>query len=89
MKAFKKPIEVDVWKIGTPKPSWVEDALLIGRIYFNEGRLSHISSTTLLIKTLEGTMQARPEDYLVQGVEGEIWPIKASIFEKTYEVTEQ
>lgn len=40
------------------------------------------------IKTLEGTMIAQAGDYIVQGVNGEIYPCKADIFEKTYEVVE-
>lgn len=37
------------------------------------------------IHTIEGVMTAQPGDYIVTGVEGEKWPVKKSIFEKTYE----
>jgi len=37
------------------------------------------------IETLEGTMHARPGDWLITGVNGEQYPCKADIFEKTYE----
>lgn len=37
------------------------------------------------IETEEGTMQARPGDYIIRGVEGEEYPIKPDIFEETYE----
>lgn len=40
------------------------------------------------IKTLEGTMHANPGDYIVTGPEGEQWPVKKEIFEKTYKVIE-
>ncbi|MGC4707573.1 hypothetical protein ACOY2N_12660 [Enterococcus faecium] len=40
------------------------------------------------IKTLEGVMVAKTGDYIIQGVEGEIYPCKPDIFEKTYEVAE-
>ena len=40
------------------------------------------------IKTLEGVMIARAGDYIIRGVNGEIYPCKADIFEKTYEVAE-
>ena len=36
------------------------------------------------IKTLEGTMIANTGDYIIQGVDGEIYPCKADIFQKTY-----
>ena len=39
----------------------------------------------LLIQTLEGTMTARPGDWIIRGVNGEFYPCKPDIFEKTYE----
>lgn len=37
------------------------------------------------IKTLEGTMEASYGDYIIKGINGEIYPCKPDIFEKTYE----
>lgn len=37
------------------------------------------------IKTLEGTMFVNENDYIIQGIEGELYPCKKEIFEKTYE----
>lgn len=34
-------------------------------------------------------MVAKTGDYIIRGVEGEIYPCKPDIFEKTYEVTSQ
>ena len=39
----------------------------------------------LLIKTLEGTMTASAGDYIIRGVNGEHYPCKPDIFDKTYE----
>ena len=39
----------------------------------------------LKIKTLEGVMTAEPGDYIIKGVNGEFYPCKPDIFEKTYE----
>ncbi len=39
----------------------------------------------LRIRTLEGVMYADPGDWIIRGVEGEYYPCKDSIFEKTYE----
>ena len=36
------------------------------------------------IKTLEGTMKAMKGDYIIKGVNGEFYPCKQDIFEKTY-----
>lgn len=38
----------------------------------------------LKIETLEGIMTANPGDWIITGVEGEQYPCKPDIFEKTY-----
>lgn len=40
------------------------------------------------IPTLEGTMRARVGDYIIKGANGEFYPCKPDIFEKTYELVE-
>ena len=42
----------------------------------------------LVIPTLEGNHLASPKDYIIQGVQGEIYPCKPDIFELTYEKVE-
>ena len=44
---------------------------------------------TLSIETLEGTMKANPFDYIIKGVNGEFYPCKPGIFNKTYEPVEE
>lgn len=39
----------------------------------------------ILIATLEGVMAASVGDYIIKGVDGEFYPCKPNIFEKTYE----
>lgn len=39
----------------------------------------------VIIKTLEGEMLGNTGDYLIQGIEGEFYPCKPEIFNKTYE----
>lgn len=39
----------------------------------------------MLIPTLEGDMKASVGDYIITGVNGEQYPCKPDIFEKTYE----
>lgn len=41
------------------------------------------------IETLEGTMHASPGDFIITGVNGEQYPCKPDIFEKTYEPVER
>lgn len=40
------------------------------------------------IQTLEGVMTARKGDWIIKGVNGEFYPCKSDIFEKTYEPVE-
>lgn len=39
----------------------------------------------LKIETLEGIMKASVGDYIIKGVNGEFYPCKPDMFEKTYE----
>jgi hypothetical protein len=84
MKYRKKPVVVEAfqWKgHGFVKfPEWWERAVQSGEV-FSQGKKA-------FIETLEGRMTATPSDYIIQGVNGEIYPCKADIFEKTYEAAE-
>ncbi|KAA9218307.1 MULTISPECIES: hypothetical protein [Aerococcus] len=39
-----------------------------------------------VINTLEGKLLAKKGDWIVTGVNGEQYPVKSEIFEKTYEI---
>ncbi|MFC4128962.1 hypothetical protein [Nocardia rhizosphaerae] len=43
---------------------------------------------SIAIDTLEGTMHASPDDYVIRGVAGEFYPCRGDIFEATYEPVE-
>ena len=45
--------------------------------------------TRIEIETLEGVMVASVGDYIIKGVNGEFYPCKPDIFEKTYEPVEK
>jgi hypothetical protein len=47
--------------------------------------ITHENDDCYLIPTLEGTMRFNRGDMLITGVNGEIYPCKPDIFEKTYE----
>lgn len=86
----KKPIVVEAFKwTGGPDqaedPTWAVDAIRDGLIEFVNQGTEHCS---LLINTLEGQMRADQGDYIIQGVAGEIYPCKPSIFEASYEAVE-
>ncbi|MGH2666071.1 hypothetical protein [Flavobacterium sp.] len=44
------------------------------------------SAYSLVIPTLEGDMTATLFDFIIKGVNGEFYPCKPDIFEKTYEI---
>ena len=50
---------------------------------------AHQTSEHMDIKTLEGTMHAEPGDWIITGVNGEQYPCKPDIFQKTYEPVEK
>lgn len=83
MKATKKPVEIDylvarqeyldeILAWSTPeRPITLETSNMIGR--------------KIYITTLEGVMTASEGDYIIKGVNGEVYPCKPDIFEKTYD----
>ena len=52
-------------------------------VFYNEG-----SMCSIMIQTLEGTMECAPYDYIIKGINGEFYPCKPDIFEKTYDLVE-
>ena len=60
------------------KPQWLVDQFGGDILFFNK-------VDTLTIKTLEGEHIASIGDYIIRGVEGELYPCKPEIFKKTYE----
>jgi hypothetical protein len=52
---------------------------------YNGHPITHENDECYLIPTLEGTMKMTPDDMLITGVSGEIYPCKKDIFDKTYE----
>jgi len=38
------------------------------------------------VETLEGTLQGKAGNYLLKGVQGELYPIKKAIFEESYDI---
>ena len=55
---------------------------------YNDHPITHENDECYIIPTLEGFMYFTPEDMLITGVSGEIYPCKIYIFEKTYEIVE-
>ena len=91
MKEYKKPIVVEAERLnarGLMGSDWFWDAVSDNKIViYNFGKFP-LENAYCEIKPLEGVMTAKTGDYIIKGVEGEIYSCKPDIFEKTYEVIE-
>ena len=54
----------------------------------SSARSRHCDDFALVITTLEGEMLVSMGDWIIKGVNGEFYPCKPDIFEKTYEPVE-
>ena len=83
-KYRKKPVVIEAvrFMIEDSLPDWFMDSVT-NRI------ITTYADGTCDIKTLEGTMKADKGDYIILGVNGEVYPCKPDIFEKTYESIEE
>lgn len=80
-KYRKKPVVIEAFQYKgnheqESDPDWLKEAIKKDEIGFEYGQM--------IIDTLEGTMVAVKDDYIIKGVNGEIYPCKPDIFEKTY-----
>ncbi len=67
-----------------PLPQWVRDAFVDDQLWPNlkDGK-------SLVVKTLEGEHIASPGDWIIRGVEGELYPCKPNIFAQIYEAVDE
>jgi hypothetical protein len=90
MKFRKKPVVIEAvrtkdscraaGKAWADLAPWMREAYEDGKLVFHTDGIS--------IKTLEGTMEAGLEDWIIRGVKGELYPCKPDIFAATYEPVE-
>ena len=94
MKFRKKPVVIEAFQYdGDSKdrdgkyyvPDWAVKAFKAGTMYYIIPRAKPSDTPELYIKTLEGNHHVSIGDYVIQGVNGELYPCKPDIFEKTYE----
>ncbi|MFA1820562.1 hypothetical protein ACDX78_10325 [Virgibacillus oceani] len=83
-KYRKKPVVIEAFKYHEDNmPDWFMDKVTSSDIIIQNK--TSIEEAYCEIKTLEGTMIGEHGDYIIQGVNGEVYPCKPDIFEKTYE----
>lgn len=91
MKYRKKPVEIEAFKFYVdPMPDWFFEKVTANEVVlcccdYNRYELKEAYCE---ISTLEGTMRGNGGDYIIKGVQGEIYPCKPDIFEQTYEPVE-
>ena len=88
MKYRKLPIEIEAFRLGIDYiPDWFMDKVSSNEIMLHgkSSGFEHYDDTTCIIKTLEGNMLGEYGDYIIKGIQGQIYPCKPQIFEKTYE----
>lgn len=90
MKYRKKPVVIEAFQYDGDLansngeyyvPDWAVDAFKIANMYYD--------GSELFINTLEGTHHVSVGDYIIKGVNGELYPCKPDIFAKTYEAVEE
>lgn len=89
-KFRKKPVVIealpvaDVLKAADQQwigaPPWLRDAFEAGSLIVLQDHLR--------IRTLEGTMYGEKDDWIIRGVQGELYPCKPDIFAASYEPAE-
>lgn len=83
-KARKKPVEIEFMQFNNIENAYDISQWAVGKIKYKVSRKFDIGY--MYVETLEGIMTASLGDYIVKGVNGEFYPVKPEIFEKTYEV---
>lgn len=84
----RKPVVIEAFRwTGGPDqaedPVWICDAIRAGTVSFERTPLA------MKITTLEGVMTANPGDWIIRGVQGELYPCKPEIFAQIYELAEE
>lgn len=89
MKYRKKPVVVEAMQFRGPAEAFrnVDYAVEFDIwILANQGeRKCRYVGGNMVIPTLEGDHQAAPGDWIIRGVQGELYPCKPEIFAATYE----
>lgn len=92
MKYRKKPVVIEAKRFDTTamfeELSKLHEWVTGEKIYGAEIFMTITENKGYPIKTLEGTMLASHGDYIIKGVNGEFYPCKPCIFEKTYEAVD-
>ncbi|WP_340398094.1 hypothetical protein NST50_15410 [Paenibacillus sp. FSL E2-0202] len=88
-KYRKKPVEIEAIQ-------WHKKTMMMHDVLKHFGGLNGMAAKSmsrhfgeLMIETLEGIMTVSDGDWIIQGVNGELYPCKPDIFAATYEAVEE
>ncbi|MDW3926454.1 hypothetical protein QI302_02315 [Staphylococcus saprophyticus] len=83
-KAKKKPIEIEFIE-------YTDDTNIVDLYDWSNDQIEIVFENDTLqkrlyVNTLEGDMLVNTGDYIIKGINGEVYPCKPDIFYKTYEL---
>lgn len=86
----KKPVTIEAVRVAKHmglEPQWFADAVTRGDVVTHGlGKFADaLVRVRVEINTLEGVMTANEGDWLIKGIQGELYPCKPDIFAATYE----
>lgn len=89
MTAYRKvPVEIQAWPIAdlvkSAERDWPSLPTAVRTAYGKGGVV--FTSRGMYVPTLEGSMFGDIASYLIEGVQGELYPCKPDIFKATYEL---
>lgn len=79
-KVRKKPVEVEAFQI---TENFLDNNA--GDVKIGDRKM-FVYINSVEIETLEGVMTGNLNDWIIKGINGEIYPCKPNIFEKTYDI---
>ena len=85
-KYRKKPVVIDAVQLTTANYQAVSNIIAAAGYNVRHAPKPFLRAVPgIVIETLEGDMTADFGDFIIKGVQGEFYPCKPEIFEKTYE----
>ena len=81
----KRPVTVHAMQFAGGIDSYLEIVESLRELNVTVADELRFTTPILLVPTLEGTMAANPGDWIVVGVQGEVYPVKPDIFAAIYD----
>lgn len=86
MKFKKKPVVIEAEQF-LPNDEAIEKVMALASQGSRQVQVTRLpdGKCTMHIQTLEGVMEASIGDWIIRGIQGEVYPCKPDIFYATYE----